>query len=559
MLSTLHISNYALIEELDLDLSQGFSVITGETGAGKSIILGAIGLLQGNRAEVRTIKAGAKKCVVEGTFNIKGLGIDHLLHELDIDKDEDTLIIRREITTTGKSRTFLNDTPTTLSTLKELSTLLIDVHSQHQNLLLGNEKFLFDILDSVAKNQDLCEAYAQAYKAYVVAERQLRQLRQDAQRSAEDRDFMAFQLAQLEEAAFKADEQELLEEESRLLSHAEEIRQSFSRAQLSLQNDEHDCLAALRTARIALEEAAAYQSEAQHLAERVDSVRIELDDIVHEIERTADSVDCDPERLHFVDERLSLIYSLQRKHHVTSIGQLLAIAEDFAQKLDAIDNVDQHIAQAETSFKAARTRLKKQGTLLSESRQKAALELEAQLIESLQALGMPNVQLRFEFTERPQADRYGMDTLRFLFSANKKGLLQDVAQTASGGEIARLMLSLKALIAQKKQLPTIIFDEIDTGVSGTMAERMGRVMQEMGARAQVLCITHLPQIAALGAAHYYVHKQENEEGTNSQISPLTPEERVKEIANMLSGQAITAASLANARELLSYPPQGGEN
>lgn len=549
MLISLSISNYALIDALELDLREGLSVITGETGAGKSIILGALGLLQGQRAELKSIKAGAQKCVVEGTFSIEGLGIEPLLQEADIDV-EDTLIVRREITTAGKSRTFINDTPVNLTTLREVSALLIDIHSQHQNLLLAHENFLIDTLDSVGDHAALLAEYAQAFEAYTQAEQQLRQLKQAAQKSAEDEEYLRFQLAQIDEAQLRAEEQSELEEESERLAHAEEIKGAFYQTLHAVQNDETDVLAALRSAAQALDGVARYMNNAEELAERLNSARIEIDDVMTDVERAAEDIEVDPERLAWVDERLSTIYRLQKKHRVETIAELLTIAEALREQLDAIDNAEERMAQAERAAQATRKQLLNCGAALTASRQQAALEVERKLIDSLQGLGMPNVRLNFEFAQRTQPDRSGLDTLRFLFSANRQVPPQDVATTASGGEIARLMLSLKALIAEKKHLPTIIFDEIDTGVSGTMAERMGRVMQQMGQWAQVICITHLPQIAALGAQHYLVHKHETDEGTTSHIDALSPEQRVQEIANMLSGSQITEAALAHARELL---------
>lgn len=550
MLTSLHISNYALIEHLDLDLRSGFSVITGETGAGKSIILGALGLLQGARADAKAIKTGAAKCVVEGHFDVEGLGVEPLLQAADIDIDDHTVIIRREITAAGKSRTFINDTPANLSVLREVSACLIDIHSQHQNLLLTRENFLLDTLDCVAQNADVVKNYVEDFRAHTAAERELARLREDAQRNQADQEFMSFQLGQIDEADFSDGEQEELEEESATLSHAEEIKTAFFQTTGALQNDEADVPNALRIAAQALEGVSQYVSEAGSLAERLESVRIEVEDVLSDVERAADNVEFNPERLAFIDDRLSTLYTLQKKHRVETISELLAIADDLRKRLDEIENADEHIAAAEKTVAQTRKALQVIGQTLTDSRKAAALEVEKALIEQLHDLGMPNVKLLFEFTTKNHPDATGFDSLRFLFSANKNVAPQDVAQTASGGEIARLMLSLKALIAQKKNLPTIIFDEIDTGVSGNMAERMGRVMQLMGKRAQVLCITHLPQIAALGADHYRVHKQETEAGTSSHISPLSSDERVQEVAVMLSGAQITEAALANARELL---------
>lgn len=550
MLTSLHISNYALIEHLDLTLREGFSVITGETGAGKSIILGALGLLQGNRADTKSIKAGAKKCIVEGEFEVDGLGVQRLLQEADIDCEDNTIIIRREIAATGKSRTFINDTPATLNTLKEVSTRLIDIHSQHQNLLLGHETFIIDTIDCVAGAPEVSKNYETAYAHWVESERLLRQLREDASRSQNDQEFLAFQLKQLEEAGLQSGELEELEEEQHTLAHAEEIKAALCKASGMLSNDAVDVVSTLRQAVAALQDAGEYLPDASELAERLESARIEIDDVVSEIEDEAEGVEFDPRRLEYVDDRIGVIYSLLKRHGAETVDELIAKAEQMRQSLDAIENADERITEQEAVVKAARKTLLDAAAKLTEIRQKAAAEIENGLTESMKNLGMPHAKIVLDFARRKHPDPSGLDAVSFLFSANKSVPPQDVAQTASGGEVARLMLALKALIAQKKNMPTIIFDEIDTGVSGTMAERMGQVMGAICSHAQVLCITHLPQIAALGDHHFRVYKEENEDGTLSHLVPLTEEERVEEIANMLSGAQITPEALANAKKLL---------
>ena len=550
MLQSLHISNYALIEQLDLTLDEGFSVITGETGAGKSIILGALGLLQGNRADAKAIKAGAKKCIVEGTFEAEGLGVKQLLETEDIDCDDSQVIIRREIAASGKSRTFINDTPATLNTLREISARLIDIHSQHQNLLLGHETFVIDTLDCVADTPLIIKNYEEAFEHWQESERRLKALREDANRSRGDMEFIAFQLQQLEDAQLQDGELEELEEEQQTLAHSEDIKTALNQASQALRSDENDIVTTLRQAVAALENAGEYLPGAAELAERLESARIEIDDIADEVETEADNVEFDPRRLEFVDDRIATIYGLLRRHQVETEAELIAKAKEMRQSIDNIENSDEHIAEQEAIVKAARQQLLSTAEALTAERRRAAAEIETGLTESMQGLGMPHVQIQLEFTRRPHPDRSGFDAVRFLFSANKSVAPQDVAQTASGGEIARLMLALKALIAQKKNLPTIIFDEIDTGVSGTMAERMGQVMGAICSHAQVLCITHLPQIAALGDHHFRVFKEETDEGTTSHLVALTAEERVTEIANMLSGEHITPEALANARQLL---------
>lgn len=550
MLTSLHISNYALIEQLDLALNEGFSVITGETGAGKSIILGALGLLQGNRADVKAIKAGARKCVVEGEFEVDGLGVQRILADADIDSDDTTVIIRREIAASGKSRTFINDTPATLATLKEVSTRLIDIHSQHQNLLLGHETFIIDTIDCVASSPATLQHYEAAYDHWAESERRLRQLRDDAERSRSDQEFLAFQLQQLDEAGLQSGELEELEEEQRTLAHAEDIKAALCKATGALANDETDVVAALKRAIEALQDAAEYLPGAAELAERLDSACIEIDDVVSEVDSEAEGVEFDPRRLEYVDDRIGTLYSLLKKHQAESVDALIDKADALRRQLDTIENADERIAEQERLVAAARKDLLAAAAALTESRKKAAAEIEGGLTESMKSLGMPHVKIQLEFSRRQHPDRSGLDVVRFLFSANKSVAPQDVAQTASGGEVARLMLALKALIAQKKNMPTIIFDEIDTGVSGTMAERMGQVMGAICSHAQVLCITHLPQIAALADHHYRVYKEENDEGTLSHIVPLTLDERVSEIANMLSGAQVTPEALANAKKLL---------
>lgn len=550
MLSSLHISNYALIEHLDLALDEGFSVITGETGAGKSIILGALGLLQGNRADTKVIKTGEKKCIVEGEFVVDGLGVRHILEAADIDCDDNTVVIRREITSAGKSRAFINDTPATLSTIKDVSTRLIDIHSQHQNLLLGHETFLIDTLDCVGNNAEALDAYTAAYERWNEAERTLRLLREAAAQSSADHDFMAFQLQQIDEAALTDGELEELEEEQLTLAHAEDIKAALCNTTAMLRNDEADVVATLKQAVGALNDAGEYLQGAAELAERLESARIEIDDILSEVESEADAVDFDPRRLEYVDDRIATIMDLLKKHRLETVAELLAKADDLRQRIDAIDNADENIARQEAIVKAARHDLLGAAEHLTEARRTAAAEIERALTESMHGLGMPHVSIVLEFARRPRPERHGFDIVRFLFSANKAVEPHDIALTASGGEMARLMLALKALIAQKKNLPTIVFDEIDTGVSGTMAQRMGHVMGAICSHAQVLCITHLPQIAALADHHFRVYKEETDEGTTSHLVPLSPDERVTEIANMLSGAQITPEALANARQLL---------
>lgn len=550
MLRNLHISHYALIDELDIDWQGGFSVITGETGAGKSILLGALGLLLGQRADARSIQAGAAKCVVEGRFDLQGLALQAFFEEADIDFDGSECIVRREVTSAGKSRAFINDTPVPLARLKELSPHIIDIHSQHQNLLMGNELFLLQAIDTVAGNAGVRTAYGEAYRAFTETSRQLADLRERAAQEQADADFVRFRLQQLDEARLQDGEQEELEQESDTLSHAEEIKQALYHAEGLLAGEETSLLSALRQAAQSLSGVSHVFSDAGALEERIDSVRIELEDVDAELQRALDKVEFDPERLNYVDERLSTIYDLQKKHSVSSVAELLAIAEQLRERLDSLENADERIAGLERQLQLHRKALEQQAETLSATRREAAEGMEETLKGMMRCLGMPGISLQFSLMGREEPGFNGRDAVRLLFSANKNVPMQDVAQIASGGEIARLMLALKTLLASHRSLPTVVFDEIDTGVSGTMAEKMAEVMRQMGTSCQVICITHLPQIAALGTAHYRVRKEETEEGTVSRVERLAEEERVLEIANMLSGEKLTDAAIGNAKALL---------
>lgn len=550
MLHSLHINHYALIDRLDIDFTEGYSVITGETGAGKSIILGALGLLLGQRADAKAIKSGEKKCSVEGSFQIEGLHFEQLFQENDIDFDSEECIIRREVSATGKSRAFINDTPVSLNTLKSITSQIIDIHSQHQNLLMGNEHFLIDTLDTVGHLENVRTEYFNAFKEWTHLRKHLENLRQQAQQDRSELDYMQYQLQQLEEAQLEEGEQEKLEEEAEVLNHTEDIKQSLFTASNLINGEEQNTISALRSGIQLLESIRDIFKPANELAERLESVRIELKDIVEELEQAQERMDFDPERLSFVNERLNLIYTLQNKHRVENITALLNIANELREKIDSIENIDEHIAEYEEKEKSLHLSMIEKGRQLTASRIHIANDIATELIHTLQNMGMPEARLHFEISERVHPDASGLDNVRFLFNANKNAAEQDVAQIASGGEIARLMLALKSLISKYRNLPTIIFDEIDTGVSGTIAEKMAHVMLAMAQNCQVLCITHLPQIAAMGTNHYKVYKTNSPEGTSSHIIRLTKDERIKEIANMLSGEVITEAAINNAKSLL---------
>ena len=553
MFKSLSINNYALIDRLDISVEPGFTVITGETGAGKSIILGALGILLGGRAEARAVRTGAAKCVVEAAFDVSALGIQGFFEENDIDFDGEECILRREVTAAGKSRAFINDTPVPAARLKEIGALVIDIHSQHRNLLIGREDYLLDTLDIVAANSAEKEAYAEAFAQWRKAEEDLKALRLQAEKGQTDGDYLKFQLTQIQEAALLPDEQEELEKENALLEHAEEIKASLGSAAFAINGNDGERLAELRRAAQLLESIAAHLPEAAALAERLESARIEISDIADELERQGEGIDFNPARAEQVASRLNLIYDLLQKHRAASITELLALAKDWEEQLNRLENMESLLEESQRRCAALLADLRKKGSVLTATRGKAAKIVEQSLTESLHTLGMPNVSIRFSLQPREVPAACGMDTPVFLFSANKNVPMQPVSEIASGGEIARVMLALKGLIARHKNLPTIIFDEIDTGVSGTMAERMAVMMGEIAKHCQVLCITHLPQIAAKGNAHFRVHKEENETGTTSHISRLSPEERVREIATMLSGAEISEAAVSNAKALLGMP------
>ena len=555
MLQSIHIQNYALIESLDIDFHPGFSVITGETGAGKSIILGAIGLLVGQRADIKAIKNGANKCIVEARFNIASYALESFFEEHEMEYEEGECILRRELYASGKSRAFINDTPATLTQMKELGEKLIDVHSQHQNLLLNHEDFQLSILDILANDEKELQTYQELYSDYKKVCRELAHIQEQAEKNRQDEDYIRFQVEQLEEANLQNGEQEELEQEAETLSHAEEIKASLYKADQLMASGDMTLLSATKECLQTLQGISRVYGQTQEWIERLDSCYIELKDLSQEIASASDEVEFNPTRLDFVNDRLNLIYSLQQKHRVSSVDELIHLAEEYRTKLDAITSYDETIRDLQKKKEAFYAKLLSVAATLTNLRQDAAKEIERQMQAYLIPLGMPNVRFAVELTSKKEPDSKGMDHVTFLFSANKNGVLQNVASIASGGEIARVMLSLKAMIAGAVKLPTIIFDEIDTGVSGSIAEKMALIMEEMGqADRQVISITHLPQIAARGKNHYKVYKEDTEVGTNSHIRPLNEEERINEIANMLSGATLTEAALNNAKALLNNQP-----
>lgn len=552
MLQSIHIQNYALIDKLDIDFTSGFSVITGETGAGKSIILGAIGLLLGQRADAKAIKNGASKSIVEARFRIASYGLETFFEELDLECDPEECILRREVSANGKSRAFINDTPASLAQMKALGEKLIDIHSQHQNLLLNKEGFQLNILDILAQDEKQLAAYKQTYLQYKDVCRRLDTLIEQAEKSRQDEDYLRFQLEQIEEANLQPNEQTKLEQESETLSHAEDIKAGLYKAgQLIDGTDTNGILQLAKECRQTLQNISNVYPSASEWTERLQSCYIELKDIAHDLSLAGEETEFNPERLDYVNERLNLIYNLQQKHRTDTVEGLLELADEYRQKLNDISSFDERIAELRRQKDTIYNNVVEQAQGLTRLRTESARHIEEQMKTLLLPLGMPNARFAVELASRKEPDLNGIDNVTFLFSANKNGTLQNVASVASGGEIARVMLSLKAMIAGAVKLPTIIFDEIDTGVSGSIAEKMALIMHDMGRQnRQVISITHLPQIAARGTTHYKVYKKDTESGTSSYIRRLTPEERVEEIAHMLSGSTLTEAALNNARALL---------
>ena len=550
MLKQLYIKNYALIDHLDIELYPGFSVITGETGAGKSIILGAIGLLLGQRADSKSIKAGAEKCVIEAHFDLSRYPMQDFFVENEIEQDSEDTIIRRELTATGKSRAFINDTPVGLSQLKELGEQLVDVHSQHQNLLLQKQDFQLSVVDIIANDSQELAAYQQSYSQLQTAKSQLQELKDDIERNRQNADFLQFQYEELENARLTEGEQEELEQQSETMEHAEDIKTALYEADNALYSDQTGAVSLVRTAKNALSSISQVMPNTAELAERLESCRIELKDIADEVSSMLEDTDFDPSELDHINSRLDRIYELEKKYHADTVEELISQRDELKQKLNNIENSDEALAELEAKCQQLTAKCQQQADALTKLRVKAGKEIEQQLRQRLVPLGMPNV--RFEANiQKGELGRNGQDQVAFLFSANTSTPLQPVAQVASGGEIARVMLSLKAMISGAVKLPTIIFDEIDTGVSGKIAEKMADIMQEMGqTERQVISITHLPQIASKGSHHYRVSKEETQKGTTSLMQELDNNERITEIAQMLSGSEITKAAIENAKQLL---------
>lgn len=549
MITSLYISNYALISQLQIDFNTGMTVITGETGAGKSIIIGAIGLISGQRADTKAIKEGAEKSIVEVTIDMTQKQLTDFFEKNDLDYQTLTTI-RREITTNGKSRAFVNDTPVSLNILKQLTNQFIDIHSQHENLLLSNENYQLSTIDIVANNQSAQYDYQIAFDDWRQKKKIQAQIQQKIEKQTADIDYISYQYQQIADTNLQPTEQNELETEQALLGNVEEIKNQLQRINISLNNDHQDTIAILKESTNTLYKIKDHLPDAQQWAERMESLWIELKDIVDTIENTQEQLEYNPQRLNHVNNRLSTIYELQTKFKVENIQQLIDLQNNLKQQIDSIDNADETLRIAQKEVEKAYEKMKQKAQKLTQTRKNAIPTIEKHLISQLLQLGMPHIQFQVNLAEEQSFDESGSDKVTFLFSANKNRSLQPISETASGGEIARFMLALKSLLVSNANLPTIIFDEIDTGVSGEIAEKMGEIMQTMSRETQVIVITHLPQIASKGAKHFKVFKETTDKETITQIKPLDTTERINEIAQMLSGKAITDAAITNARELL---------
>ncbi len=550
MLKQLYIKNFTLIDTLDIEFKSGFSVITGETGAGKSIILGAIALLLGQRADSKAIKHGAEKCVIEAHFDLSRYGMEAYFKQNDIEYDATDCIIRRELTSSGKSRAFINDSPVALGMLKELGERLVDVHSQHQNLLLNKQNFQLNVIDIIADNGKILSAYRETYNRFKEAERRLNELQEEIERNKGNVDFLEFQLNELENARLTEGEQEDLEQKSDTMSHSEDIKSALYEADKMLSAEDSGIVGSLKTTAAALKSIGKVLPASGELAQRTEICYIELKDISQEVSTLLENIDFDPAELEAVNNRLDKLYELEKKYHCDTIGGLIKLRDDIQGKLDNIVNSDDALHDLRNELAQLSSQCREQADALTRARKKAAKQIGQEMLGRLIPLGMPHVRFEIAIGQEPMGHN-GQDKVSFLFSANTNTPLQPVSQVASGGEIARVMLALKAMISGAVKLPTIIFDEIDTGVSGMIAEKMAQIMQEMGNNErQVISITHLPQIAAMGSTHYKVLKEESPTGTESKMTMLSQEERIKEIAQMLSGSDVSAAAINNAKELL---------
>lgn len=549
MLQSLKIQNYALIDHIQIGWAPGFITITGETGAGKSILIGALSLILGNRADTSVLKDDEKKCVVEASFDIQHYAMESVFEQNDLDYEPET-IIRREINSKGKSRAFVNDTPVNVRVLKQLGQHLVDIHSQHQNLDLKDNRFQLNVVDSFAGNGTLLGQYGKLYREYRDLERQYLSLKERSEQAGSDLDYYQFQFDQLEKANLQEGEQEDLERELETLSHAEEIKQNLSGSSHLLSGEEVSIIGSLREAGDYLRRILDFYPRAKDISERLESAYIDLQDLSNEIEVMNEEVEHDPQRIEYIRQRLDEIYTLQHKHHVSAVKELLDIRQDLEKKLEEINNYDFRLEELKQAVDKKRQEISEKAGELTRARQDAIPGIEQRITSMLQELGIPNATFRIQLSGTDDFNEYGQDHVQFLFSANKNVEAEDISRVASGGELSRLMLSLKSLIAETRALPTIIFDEIDSGTSGDIADKMGSIMKEMSQNMQVINITHLPQIASKGDYHYLVYKNEDGDSTHTHIKPLESQERVREIAKMLSGEELTDTALQNAREFL---------
>ena len=549
MLNHLSVQNYALIDKLEVDFSNGLTIITGETGAGKSILLGALGLIAGNRADALSLQDKTKKCIIEVSFNIKGYSLKDFFKEYELDYEAQTSI-RREINPEGKSRAFINDTPVTLGQLKELASHLIDIHSQHETLDLNASEFQLSAVDAFANHPDLLDEYTATFKQFKIIEKHLTELIEKESQAKKDLDYFQFQFNELEDVNLKAGEQSTLEKELETLNNAEEIKLNLSKAAFALNGGEMNLLSSLNEIKIILASFAKYKPEINELSSRINSSFIELKDISNELESIEQDIVYDPKRIEELTNRLNEIYRLEQKHQVTTIEELIFIKDELSNKLLDFSSLEMEIEKVKKELSTLEKTLLTAAKKISGNRKKVIPKIEKEIASLLSSLSMPNAQLKIEHSESELLTKNGLDKINFLFSANKGSDFKELNKVASGGELSRLMLSIKSLIAQLTALPTIIFDEIDTGVSGDIADKVGSIMQQMAKSMQVITITHLPQIASKGSSHLFVYKEEKNNKTFSNIKKLSAEERVNEIAKMLSTGNPTAAAISNAKELL---------
>jgi len=549
MLRRLTVRNYAIIKELDMGFGEGFTIITGETGAGKSILLGALGLVLGERADTSVLLSSAEKCIVEAEFNIRGYDLQELFEENGVDYDDEA-ILRREITPAGKSRAFLNDTPVNLSVMKELGGRLIDVHSQHETLLLGNSTFRMRVTDAFAGMTGLAREYAQAWSRYNEAKKEYDAAALDLGRAKADHDYYSHQLEEFRALGLVQGELEALEQEQEMLGNASEIKEALAIVTAALGGDEVTALSLLRTARLSLARIGGWLPEAAGLEKRLEAQLVELNDISYEAEKLNDRATADPQRLEQVSRRLDAIYSLMQKHRCRDIGELLAVQARTEEMVNSTSDVDERIGYLRQNSEAAFAVVKDIAGRLSEARTRSASPLAGQIESRLRKLGMPHARFAVRIKALESPGPSGIDAVDFLFSANRQIEPEELARCASGGELSRVMLCLKSVLADSSGLPAIIFDEIDSGVSGEVASMVGSILAGMGKSMQVINITHLPQVASRGGMHYHVYKEEGDHSTNTRVRLLTDEERVTEVARLLSGSTITEAAIRNARELL---------